>query len=84
MKHTFYILAAEPLALCVAAAIRYEKVEMAKRAMRKKQELEKRFNNGEGPGSDSDEDDEDREDEDKITEQEEAGTAPLACKANLH
>ncbi|BDA42492.1 Pre-mRNA-splicing factor SLU7 [Coccomyxa sp. Obi] len=52
---------------------RYEKVEEAKRAMRKKQELEKRFNNGEGPGSDSDEDDEDREDEDKITEQEEAG-----------
>ncbi len=64
------------------AAIRYEKVEEAKRAMRKKQELEKRFNNGEGPGSDSDDDDEDREDEDKITEQEEAGAAHLTCREN--
>lgn len=53
---------------------RYEKVEEAKRALRKKQELEKRFNNGEGPGS-SDEEDDDVEDEDKITEQEEAGAA---------
>lgn len=50
--------------------------------MRKKQELEKRFNNGEGPGSDSDDDDEDREDEDKITEQEEAGAAHLTCREN--
>ena len=57
---------------------RYEQVEEAKRAMRKKQELEKRFNNGEGAGSSSgeEEDDGDLEDEDKITEQEEAG-APL-------
>ncbi len=61
-------------------AIRYEKVEEAKLAMRKKQELDKRFNNGEGPGSDSDEDDDDREDEDKITEQEEAGAPRHACK----
>ena len=61
------------------AAIRYEKVEEAKRAMRKKQELEKKFNNGEAAGSGSeDDDDEDREDEDKITEQEEAGAPCLA------
>ncbi|EIE20936.1 hypothetical protein COCSUDRAFT_30554 [Coccomyxa subellipsoidea C-169] len=53
---------------------RYEKVEEAKRAMRKKAELEKRFGNGEAAGSSSEEEeDDDREDEDKITEQEEAG-----------
>ena len=48
---------------------RFEKIEEAKRVMRKKQELEQRFRvDGEGSGSDSD-----LEDEDKITEQEEAG-----------
>ncbi len=62
----------------VVGLFRYEKVEEAKRAMRKKAELEKRFGNGEAAGSSSEEEeDDDREDEDKITEQEEAGALPL-------
>jgi hypothetical protein len=51
---------------------RYEKVEEAKRAMRKKQALEKKFQkDSEQAGSGSDDDD--VNDEDKIAEQEEAG-----------
>lgn len=62
-----------------AGAHRFEKVEEAKRAMRKKAELEQRFRvNGENSGSDSD-----LEDEDKITEQEEAGARAAAPRTLL-
>lgn len=58
---------------------RYDKIEEAKRAMRKKQELEKRFRpDGEGSSEDSDVDD-----EDKITEQEEAGAARILGQQDL-
>ena len=56
---------------------RYEKIEEAKKEMRKKAELEKRFEKNGDAGADSD--DSDMEDEDKIAEQEEAGET---CAAN--
>jgi hypothetical protein len=54
---------------------RYEKVEHAKREMRKKQELEERFKTSEGGAAGSDEDS-DVEDEDKIRDVEEGGARP--------
>ena len=57
---------------CLArSACRYEKVEEAKKEMRKKAELEKRFETDGAAAAGSD--DSDLEDEDKIAEQEEAG-----------
>lgn len=50
---------------------RYEKIEEAKKEMRKKAELQKRFEKNGDAGAGSD--DSDVEDEDKIAEQEEAG-----------
>ena len=57
-------------------------MEEAKREMRKKAELEKRF----GVDGEVDSGDSDLEDEDKITEQEEAGAPPStpACAATAH
>ncbi len=52
-------------------ACRYEKVEEAKKEMRKKAELEKRFEVDGAAAAGSD--DSDVDDEDKIAEQEEAG-----------
>ncbi|KAK9835182.1 hypothetical protein WJX81_004076 [Elliptochloris bilobata] len=54
----------------------YEKVEDAKREMRKKQELDERFKTGKDGAVDSDEDS-DVEDEDKIRDVEEGGFAKL-------
>ena len=59
---------------------RYEKIEEAKKEMRKKAELEKRFEKNGDAGAGSD--DSDVEDEDKIAEQEEAGEQlhHLSCR----
>lgn len=50
---------------------RYEKVEEQKRQIRKKQELEKRFNKDDAKDHSSS--DEEEDDEDKINETQEAG-----------
>lgn len=61
-------------------ACRYEKVEEAKKEMRKKAELEKRFETDGAAAAGSD--DSDVDDEDKIAEQEEAGE--LKPELQLH
>ena len=57
---------------------RYEKVEEQKRQIRKKQELEKRFNKDDAKDHSSS--DEEEDDEDKINETQEAGMTHLPPK----
>ena len=65
-RHVHHSILKQLLCSC-----RYEKIEEAKKEMRKKAELQKRFEKNGDAGAESD--DSDVEDEDKIAEQEEAG-----------